>query len=127
MAILIISVPLMLLEITLIFLYIFMRMKQIGSLIHRKMVLQVSKLPPVRNKKADYLITEEGMMEVGSFKFEVRHTPGHSPGSVSFIFAEDQFAVVGDTLFRGSVGRTDLPDGDTSYFWLRFIISYLIT
>lgn len=71
-------------------------------------------LPLVKNKAADELITEEGMMEVGPFQFEVRHTPGHSPGSVSFIFEESRFAVVGDTLFQGSVGRTDLPGGDTA-------------
>lgn len=70
-------------------------------------------LPLVRNKAADHLITKEGFMEIGSFKFEVRHTPGHSPGSISFVFPEDQFAVVGDTLFRESIGRTDLPGGHT--------------
>lgn len=70
-------------------------------------------LPLVRNKAADHLITEEGVMEIGPFKFEVRHTPGHSPGSVSFIFSEDRFAIVGDTLFRESIGRTDLPGGHT--------------
>lgn len=70
-------------------------------------------LPLVRNEKADHLITEEGKMNIGPFTFEVRHTPGHSPGSLSFIFHEDQFAVVGDTLFRESVGRTDLPGGHT--------------
>ncbi len=71
-------------------------------------------LPPVQNGEADHLITTEGMMKVGPFTFEVRHTPGHSPGSVTFVFQEAQFAVVGDTLFRGSVGRTDLPGGDTN-------------
>ena len=70
-------------------------------------------IPTVRNKKADHLISEEGIMEVGPFRFEVRYTPGHSPGSVSYIFTEDGFAVVGDTLFRQSVGRTDLPGGNT--------------
>ena len=71
-------------------------------------------LPPVKNKKADILITKEGMLEVGPFKFEVRHTPGHSPGSICFIFEEARFAFVGDTLFKGSIGRTDLPGGDTA-------------
>ncbi|AOV07849.1 MBL fold metallo-hydrolase [Sporosarcina ureilytica] len=70
-------------------------------------------LPLVRNRAADHLISMEGMMEVGPFTFETRYTPGHSPGSVSFVFLEDGFAVVGDTLFQGSVGRTDLPGGDT--------------
>lgn len=70
-------------------------------------------LPPVKNREADHLITEEGMMKIGPFEFEVRHTPGHSPGSISFVFEEEGFAVVGDTLFSGGIGRTDLPGGDT--------------
>ena len=40
---------------------------------------------------------------------EVRHTPGHAPGQVAFVF--DNFAIVGDTLFQRSIGRTDFPDG----------------
>lgn len=70
-------------------------------------------LPQVKNRDADHLITEEGMMEVGPFRFDVRHTPGHSPGSVSFVFEDEGFAIVGDTLFSGGIGRTDLPGGDT--------------
>ena len=48
-------------------------------------------LPRVQNWKADHLIKEEGLMTVGPFEFEVRHTPGHSPGSVSFIFGRCSF------------------------------------
>lgn len=70
--------------------------------------------PRIQGRDADHLIAEEGMMTVGPFTFEVRHTPGHSPGSVSFVFADANFAVVGDTLFQRSVGRTDLPGGDTA-------------
>ncbi|NYF24589.1 MBL fold metallo-hydrolase [Sporosarcina sp. JAI121] len=72
-----------------------------------------SGLPDVSNRKADHIIRDEGMMSVGSFEFEVRHTPGHSPGSVSYIFAPSRFAIVGDTLFKQGVGRTDLPGGNT--------------
>jgi glyoxylase-like metal-dependent hydrolase (beta-lactamase superfamily II) len=49
-------------------------------------------------------------VRVGNFEFEVRHTPGHSPGSVSF--AGNGMVFGGDVLFNGSVGRTDLPGGD---------------
>jgi len=70
-------------------------------------------LPDVRTRKADKLISDEGMMIVGPFEFEVRHTPGHSPGSVSYIFGSSRFAIVGDTLFQQGVGRTDLPGGNT--------------
>jgi glyoxylase-like metal-dependent hydrolase (beta-lactamase superfamily II) len=51
-------------------------------------------------------------LRVGGFEFEVRFTPGHSPGSVSFLGEGMVFG--GDVLFNGSVGRTDLPGGDTA-------------
>ncbi|MBC1387337.1 MBL fold metallo-hydrolase [Listeria innocua] len=51
-----------------------------------------------------------GDYNIEGFRFKVVPTPGHSIGSVSFIF--DDFAVVGDALFKGSVGRTDLYTGD---------------
>jgi hydroxyacylglutathione hydrolase len=50
------------------------------------------------------------VLRVGGFEFTVRFTPGHSPGSVSFLGAGMIFG--GDVLFNGSVGRTDLPGGD---------------
>jgi hydroxyacylglutathione hydrolase len=51
------------------------------------------------------------MLRVGGLEFSVRFTPGHSPGSVSFLGEGRIFG--GDVLFNGSVGRTDLPGGDT--------------
>lgn len=50
------------------------------------------------------------LLRVGRFQFAVRFTPGHSPGSVSFLGEGMIFG--GDVLFSGSVGRTDLPGGD---------------
>ncbi|MDB4385418.1 MBL fold metallo-hydrolase [Opitutaceae bacterium] len=42
---------------------------------------------------------------------EVRHVPGHCPGNVMFVFPEKKLALVGDAIFAGSIGRTDLPGG----------------
>ena len=69
-------------------------------------------LPTVEGKGADVLIEKEGVLEIGSFSCQLFHTPGHSPGSISYWFEEDGFSIVGDTLFRGSIGRTDLPYGN---------------
>lgn len=52
-----------------------------------------------------------GKMQVSSFEFEVVHTPGHSPGSVSFIFHKEQLVFSGDVLFQQGIGRTDLIGG----------------
>jgi len=49
---------------------------------------------------------------VGELVFEVRHCPGHTPGHVIFFNRASKIALVGDVLFRGSVGRSDLPRGD---------------
>ncbi len=63
--------------------------------------------PPV----VDASIHEGDVVGAGSVDLQVIHTPGHSPGSISLI--TDQAVFSGDTLFAGSVGRTDLPGGDT--------------
>jgi hydroxyacylglutathione hydrolase len=55
---------------------------------------------------------EGELLVAGSAKLEIRHTPGHSPGSISLVSSDAVFS--GDTLFAGSVGRTDLPGGDTA-------------
>jgi glyoxylase-like metal-dependent hydrolase (beta-lactamase superfamily II) len=48
----------------------------------------------------------------GSCSFDVRFTPGHSPGHVILVAPQDHLALVGDVVFQGSIGRTDLPGGD---------------
>ena len=50
-------------------------------------------------------------VSVGALRFEVHHCPGHTPGHVVFVQPERRIAFVGDVLFRGSIGRTDLPRG----------------
>lgn len=49
---------------------------------------------------------------LGKYQAEVLHTPGHTPGSICLHFAPLNLLVAGDTLFAGSIGRTDLPGGD---------------
>ena len=57
----------------------------------------------------DRYFEDGGIIEIGRSSLRVIHTPGHSPGSVSFL--GDGFVLSGDTLFFGGVGRTDLPGG----------------
>lgn len=58
---------------------------------------------------ADVVISEEGELQVGDFMMEILHTPGHSPGSISYRF--ESFVICGDTLFKNGIGRTDLLEG----------------
>ncbi|MFQ5641266.1 MAG: MBL fold metallo-hydrolase [bacterium] len=60
--------------------------------------------------RIDNYMNEGDRIDFGQESFTVLHTPGHSPGSVSFV--SDSLAFVGDVLFSGSIGRTDLPGGD---------------
>jgi len=60
----------------------------------------------------DRYLEEGDTLRFGAAAFEVLHTPGHSPGSLTFYSEGLKLAFVGDVLFRGSVGRTDLPGGD---------------
>jgi len=66
----------------------------------------------VRDFTPDRWLDEGDQVEIGELSFELLHCPGHSPGSVVFFNKELRFAHVGDVLFNGSVGRTDLPGGN---------------
>lgn len=59
----------------------------------------------------DRWLQPEETLEFGSLQFEVIETPGHTPGHVSFHLAQANLIFVGDTLFAGSIGRTDFPGG----------------
>jgi glyoxylase-like metal-dependent hydrolase (beta-lactamase superfamily II) len=61
-------------------------------------------------KPADRLLREGDEVRVGSIAFRVLHTPGHTPGGICLL--HDKTVFVGDTLFQGSIGRTDFPGGD---------------
>jgi hydroxyacylglutathione hydrolase len=66
----------------------------------------------VRNCRPSRFLKHGEEVMVGGLSLEVRACPGHTPGHVVFFMSEHRFALVGDVIFQGSVGRTDLPRGD---------------
>ena len=81
--------------------------------------LQMEPLPPV-----DGELAEGGTVRFGECTLAVRFAPGHAPGHVMLI--GDGMALVGDVIFAGSIGRTDLPGGDTAQL-MRSIRSQVLT
>jgi hydroxyacylglutathione hydrolase len=65
-----------------------------------------------RNVKPDRWLKDGEKVSVAGLDFDILHAPGHSPGSVVFFNDANRFALMGDVLFQGSVGRTDLPRGN---------------
>lgn len=65
---------------------------------------------PIITSQAKPQFIDEGDIQLHGFDISVLYTPGHSPGSLSYVFKD--FAVVGDTLFNNGIGRTDLYQGD---------------
>lgn len=64
-----------------------------------------------RSVVPDRWLKDGDEVTVAGLKFSILHAPGHSPGSVVFFNDENRFALMGDVLFQGSVGRTDFPYG----------------
>lgn len=64
----------------------------------------------IKINPAENLLKDGDVLEIAGERVRVMHTPGHTPGSVCFLCGSD--IVSGDTLFRGSIGRYDLPGGD---------------
>ena len=64
------------------------------------------------NPGIDTPAREGDVLRAGAIEAHVLHTPGHTPGSLSLFLPLEKKLIAGDTLFRGSVGRTDLPGGD---------------
>jgi hydroxyacylglutathione hydrolase len=66
----------------------------------------------LRNVTVDRWLHEGDSVAFGAHRFDVLHCPGHTPGHVVFVNHAARFALVGDVLFQGSIGRTDFPYGD---------------
>jgi hydroxyacylglutathione hydrolase len=67
---------------------------------------------PMRASEADVLLKEGDELAFGKYRLKVLHTPGHTPGGISLTLEGANQVYVGDTLFAGSIGRTDFPGGD---------------
>ena len=73
---------------------------------------QMFNFPPNSSFTPDQWLNEGDVVNVGEISFSVLHCPGHTPGHVIFFDSESKTAFVGDVLFKGSVGRSDFPQGD---------------
>jgi hydroxyacylglutathione hydrolase len=69
-------------------------------------------VPTPAKVEIDRSITNGDTVSAGSHTAQILHTPGHTEGSICLYFPAEQKLVAGDTLFAGSIGRTDLPGGD---------------
>ncbi len=69
-------------------------------------------LPRMTSFTPDRWLEDGDRVNFGNVEMGVLHCPGHTPGHVVFFSAPDQLAIVGDVLFDGSIGRSDLPRGD---------------
>jgi len=68
--------------------------------------------PPLASPEAENWLDEGDVFYLGAEKLEILFTPGHSAGSICFYYPAGGWIISGDVLFRGSIGRTDLPGGD---------------
>lgn len=68
--------------------------------------------PPARAFTPNRWLVGGDTVSIGDVRLQVIHCPGHTPGHVVFLHRPSRFALVGDVLFRGSIGRTDFPRGD---------------
>jgi len=67
---------------------------------------------PYESYEADHSVSGGERLELAGLEIDVVHTPGHSPGHVTYSIPDERALFSGDVLFKGSVGRTDLPGGD---------------
>jgi glyoxylase-like metal-dependent hydrolase (beta-lactamase superfamily II) len=71
-------------------------------------------LPVTASFVPDRWLQENDIVEVGNIKLKVLHIPGHTPGHIALYDAESKKVIVGDILFRRSIGRSDFPRGDAN-------------
>ncbi|HEV7737705.1 MAG TPA: MBL fold metallo-hydrolase [Chlamydiales bacterium] len=72
---------------------------------------------PIQGAQPDGYLEEGKSIDLGHLHIDIIHTPGQSPGGVCLYFKAQKVLISGDTLFRGSMGRLDLPTGQPSLMW----------
>ncbi|HZS51783.1 MAG TPA: MBL fold metallo-hydrolase [Bryobacterales bacterium] len=73
------------------------------------------RVPVPEQPQIDVTVKEGDLIRLAGCTFQVLDTPGHTPGSISLLAAQENKLLAGDTLFRDSIGRTDLPGGDSRH------------
>lgn len=90
---------------------VYMHEKDVPLLSSASMNLSRMMPEPVLCGKPDVLVREGDHITEGAMDFEVLETPGHTPGGISFYEKKEGIVFTGDSLFEGSIGRTDFPGG----------------
>lgn len=90
---------------------VYMHEKDVPLLSSASMNLSRMMPEPVLCEKPDVLVREGDHITEGAMDFEVLETPGHTPGGISFYEKKEGIVFTGDSLFEGSIGRTDFPGG----------------
>ncbi|MBB1299812.1 MBL fold metallo-hydrolase [Pseudoalteromonas sp. SR44-8] len=76
------------------------------------MQAQMFGFAPIATFHPQHWLSHGDTFTLGQLRFDIRHCPGHTPGHIVFYEATHQLVIVGDVIFKGSVGRTDFPKGD---------------
>ena len=77
------------------------------------MQAQMFGFPPIDPFYPDEWLSHGDTLSLGKLKFDVMHCPGHTPGHIVFYEQDNKCVIVGDVIFKGSVGRTDFPQGNS--------------
>lgn len=91
---------------------VYMHEKDVPYLQNATLNLSNMLAEPIFCEKPDVLVREGDHITEGSLDFTVLETPGHTPGSISFYVEQEGIVFTGDSLFQGSIGRTDFPGGN---------------
>lgn len=79
---------------------------------------QIPSFATIQSVSPSHIFQEGDVVSIGKSEWKIIHTPGHSPGGVCLYSEKEAILISGDTLFKGSCGRLDLPTGEPNRMWL---------